>query len=124
MAYATAADVQAILGRELSTTETALVERRLEQVQRMILRRIPDLLEQIADDAIALEDVVDIEAEAVLRVIRNPDGLYSEQDGQYGYQLSREAADNTLRITAEEWERLGIKPSRMFTIAPRTGQLR
>lgn len=41
--------------------------------------------------------MIDIEAEAVLRVIRNPEGLFSEQDGSYGYQLSRTAADNRLR---------------------------
>lgn len=43
MAYANAADVAALLARELNTAETALVERRQAQVERMILRRIPDL---------------------------------------------------------------------------------
>src|SRR5690349_7288370 len=84
----------------------------------MILRRIPDLLEQVAAGGLDEEDVRDIEAEAVLRVIRNPEGLYSEQDGSYGYQLSREAADNSLRVLPEEWAILGIKPSRMFQIVP------
>ncbi|ORB67690.1 Gp19/Gp15/Gp42 family protein [Mycolicibacterium tusciae] len=116
--YAKAADVQAIYGKSLTTEETALVERRLAQVERKILRRIPDLAAQIEAGDLDEADVVDIEAEAVLRVIRNPEGLYSEQDGTYGYQLSREAADNSLRVTAEEWERLGIKPSRMFQISP------
>jgi uncharacterized protein YcaQ len=117
-AYATAADVQAISGRTLDTAETALVERRLAQVERMILRRIPDLAEQIEAEDLDVADVIDIEAEAVWRVIRNPEGLYSEQDGSYGYQLSREAADNSLRITADEWQTLGIRPSRMFQIVP------
>jgi hypothetical protein len=121
MPYATASDVQAVLGRELDTAETALVERRLAQVERMLLRRIPDLLEQIGADDLDGADVIDIEAEAVLRVIRNPEGLYSEHDGQYGYQRSREAADNSLRILAEEWQTLGIKPSRMFEIVPNLG---
>jgi hypothetical protein len=118
MALATASDVQAVSGRTLSTEETALVNRRLEQVERMIVRRIPDLLEQIDAGALDGADVVDIEAEAVLRVVRNPDGLYSENDGQYGYQLSREAADNSLRILPEEWQTLGIRPSKMFSITP------
>ncbi|MGY4869795.1 Gp19/Gp15/Gp42 family protein [Mycolicibacterium elephantis] len=118
MTYAKASDVQTILGRELTTEETALVERRLAQVERMILRRIPNLATQIDAGDLDKADVIDIEAEAVYRVIRNPEGVFSEQDGSYGYQLSREAADNSLRITAEEWERLGIKPSRMFSIVP------
>lgn len=62
--------------------------------------------------------MTDIEAEAVYRVVRNPDGLASETDGNYGYVKPTEAADNSLRITAEEWQRLGIKPSRMFQIVP------
>jgi hypothetical protein len=121
VALATASDVQAIYGETLTTEETGLVERRLEQVERMLLRRIPDLLEKIADGDLDEADVIDIEAEAVLRVVRNPEGLYSENDGNYGYQLSREAADNSLRILPEEWERLGIKPSRMFQISPGRG---
>lgn len=122
MALASATDVQTVLGKELSTEETALVERRLAQVERMILRRIPDLAVKIAAGDLDESDVIDIESEAVLRVVRNPEGLYSEQDGQYGYQLSREAADNSLRITAEEWLTLGIRPSKMFSIAPRLGK--
>jgi uncharacterized protein YcaQ len=121
MAYASATDVQAVLGRTLTTEETALVERRLAQVERMILRRIPDLAEQIDAGDLDEADVMDIEAEAVLRVIRNPEGLRSETDGNYGYQLSSEAADNTLRILPEEWQTLGIRPSRMFTIVPNLG---
>jgi hypothetical protein len=118
VALATASDVQDILGRELDTAETALVERRLEQVERILLRRIPDLLEQIDAGDLDEADVIDIEAEAVLRVIKNPEGYLSENDGQYGYQLNREAADNSLRILPEEWSLLGIRPSRMFQIVP------
>lgn len=118
MTYAQASDVSALLARELTTEETALVERRLEQVERMILRRIPDLADKIAADEIDEADVIDIEAEAVYRVVRNPEGIYSENDGTYGYQLSREAADNSLRITADEWQVLGVRAGRMFTIAP------
>jgi hypothetical protein len=87
MAYAQASDVAALLARELDAAETALVERRLAQVERMILRRIADLLEQIDAGDLDEADVMNIEAESVLRVIRKPEGLYSEQDGSYGYQL-------------------------------------
>lgn len=121
MAYAAAADVQAILGRTLTTEETALAERRLAQVERMILRRIPDLAGRTEAGDIDQADVVDIEAEAVFRVMRNPDGLFSEQDGSYGYQLSREAANSTLRVLPEEWAVLGVKPSRMFSLTPSVG---
>ena len=123
-AYATAEDVQAVAGRTLSTEEVALVERRLAQVERKILRRIPDLADQIDSGNIDQADVVDIEAEAVLRLIRNPEGYASESDGTYSYQFNRETASGKLEILAEEWERLGIKPSRMFSIVPNIGGAR
>lgn len=86
-------------------------------VEPMILRRIPVFAPVDAGD-VDEDDVVDFEAEAVLREVRNPDGLLSEQDGAYGYQLSLEAADSSLRTTAEEWQTLGIRPSKMFSLVP------
>ena len=121
MTYATASDVVELWAREPEPEVIALIERRLAQVERMILRRIPDLASQIEDGHLDVADVIDIEADSVLRVIRNPEGLQAENDGNYSYQLSREAADNSLRIRPDEWERLGIKPSRMFSIAPQPG---
>lgn len=109
MPYASSDDVAELLARELTTEEQALVERRLAQVERMILRRIPDLAAQIAAETIAQDDVVDVEAEAVYRVVRNPEGLHSENDGSYGYQLSSEAADNRLRIPPRRVERAGCE---------------
>lgn len=124
MAVAEASNVSVLLARELTTEETALVERRLEDVERMIIRKIPDLLEQIADEQIAEADVRQIEAEAVYRVVRNPEGLRSETDGHYGYERSPEAADNSLRILPEEWAVLGIRTRRMFGISPGIGGVR
>jgi uncharacterized protein YcaQ len=118
MTYAQAADVQAVLGRTLTAEETALVDRRLAQVERMILRRVPDLAEQIGAGDLDDADVIDIEAEAVLRLIRNPEGYASESDGTYSYQFNRETASDRLEILASEWETLGIKSSRMFSTVP------
>jgi hypothetical protein len=122
--YATAADVAALWARDLDTAETALVERRLDQVERMILRRIPDLAGQTEAGQIDADDVRDVMAEAVLRVVRNPDGIYSESDGSYTYTKSAAAADNSLRLTAEEWETLGVRVGKMFAIVPSVGRIR
>jgi hypothetical protein len=118
MALASAPDVQTVSGRVLTTEETVPVERRLAQVERMLIRRIPDLLEEIEAGDLDEADVIDIEAEAVLRLVRNPEGYASESDGTYSYQFNRETAPGRLEILPEEWERLGIKPSRMFSIVP------
>ncbi|MBM7458570.1 Gp19/Gp15/Gp42 family protein [Rhodococcus coprophilus] len=117
MAHATAEDVQAVLGRELTPEETAMVARRLEQVERMIVRRIPDLASQIAAGDIDQADVVDIEAEAVLRVVLHGDGLVSESDGGFSYQKAY-TADGTLRLLPEEWQTLGVRPSKMHSLVP------
>ncbi|MBB2992141.1 hypothetical protein FHR72_003637 [Mycolicibacterium iranicum] len=122
MAYATAEDVVELWAREPEPEVKALIERRLAQVERMIIRRIPDLAARIEDSHLDVADVIDIEAEAVLRVIRNPEGLQAENDGNYGYQLSRAAADNRLRLLADEWERLGVRQRKIFQIEPRTGR--
>lgn len=124
MTYATTTDVQTMLGRTLEPDEIQMVDRRLKQIERKILRRIPDLAEQIEAGSIDQADVVDIEADAVARLARNPEGLRAENDGQYGYERSSEAADNRLRILPEEWALLGIRPSRMFQIVPNIGPRR
>lgn len=103
---ADADDVSVRWGRTL-TTETELVERRLEDAERLILKRIPDLVAQIAAGDIDVEDVKQVEAEAVLRLVRNPDGYISETDGDYTYQLSQSSASGKLRIEPDEWELLG-----------------
>ena len=78
MAYAAAADVQAILGKEL-TPETALVERRLAQVEPM---SPADLAAQIDAGDLDEADVIDIEAEAVLRLVRTPRATPRSQTGR------------------------------------------
>ena len=108
MAQATASDVEVRLGRTLTTEEISLVENRLADVERMILRRIPDLADKVTAGSIDAADVVQVEADAVLRLVRNPDGYASETDGTYGYTFSREMASGRIEITREEWATLGV----------------
>jgi hypothetical protein len=122
--YAEAADVAARLGRALSTEEAALVTVRLADAERMIRRRIKDLDDQVTSGDIDPEDVKQVEAEAVLRLVRNPDGYTSETDGNYGYQLSAELASGKLEILPDEWAILGIGSFGMFTIDPCPVRLR
>lgn len=117
MAYATNADVAVRWARELSTEEEAQIDARLEDVERMILRKV-DLDGGITDGSIDLEDVKQVESDAVLRLVRNPDGYIQETDGDYSYMLSQEAAAGKLKITDDEWASLGYRRKRIFTIAP------
>jgi hypothetical protein len=84
----------------------------------MIRRRIPDLASQITGELVDVEDVVQVEADAVLRLVRNPDGYASETDGTYSYQFSRAMATGQLEILPGEWAMLGVRASGMFQIVP------
>jgi hypothetical protein len=118
MAYASADDVAVRWSRELSCEDIKLVEVRLEDVERLIRRRIPDLEDRIASGKVNVEDVVQVEADAVLRLARNPEGYVSETDGNYTYTLSKDLATGTLSITSAEWTILGAYRNRLTTLIP------
>lgn len=121
MPYATTTDVAGRLGRELTTEEMTLAAVRLAEVERKILRRIPDLVEQIAAETIDVADVVQVEADAVLRVVRNPDGFVAETDGNYAYTLPAGAKPGALFIPVEDWATLGVYTSRLTVLTPLHG---
>ena len=119
MAYATAADVVTLWAKEPEPEVMTLIERRLEQIERMIKRRIPDLDLRVAVSPTFHADLVDIEADAVLRLVRNPEGYLSETDGSYTYQLQADLSQGKLTILDEEWEILGVKSQkRMAVLVP------
>lgn len=118
MALATVDHVTELWAKEPEEGITALIERRLNQVERMLKRRIPDLETKAAADPDYLAEVVDIESDAVLRLVRNPEGYLSETDGDYTYMLQSDLTSGKLEILPEEWANLGIKQSRMFTLVP------
>jgi len=122
MANATSTDVAVRWGKALADLDAetvALIEVRLGDVERMIKRRITDLAAQISAGDIDVEDVKQVEADAVLRLVRNPDGYLSESDGNYTYMLKSELASGKLEITSEEWEILGVRRARISFLDPR-----
>lgn len=118
MAYATASDVTARWARTPTDEESTLIEVRLEDAERLIRRRIPDLDDQVTAGDIAEDDVIQVEAEAVLRLVRNPEGYMSESDGNYTYMLRNDIATGRLEILSEEWEILGIRRARFAILVP------
>lgn len=121
MPYATADDVRIRWGRaELTPEEESLVSLRLAEVERMIRRRIPDLDIRITDGKIDAEDVAQIEADAVLRLVRNPEGYLSETDGNYTYMLQQGRLSGRLYIEPDEWAVLGLRRG-VAVLAPSLG---
>lgn len=109
MAYASATDIEDRLGRSLDDSETRIVSTRLEDAEELLLVRIPDLAQKIVDGAIRERLVVMVEAEAVMRLIKNPEGFTQETDGNYSYQISAQVASGRLTIENDEWRLLGVR---------------
>ncbi|AOT24674.1 head-to-tail adaptor [Mycobacterium phage Stasia] len=112
MAIATAQDVENRWVRELSEEETTLVNTRLNDAERMLKRRVKNL------DSVDPEDVKQVEADMVLRLLRNPEGYTQETDGNYTYMLSQALASGKLEVLPEEWEALGIRRGNTFVLVP------
>jgi hypothetical protein len=113
MALADLEDVTDRWGQAADDLITKAICRRLGDVERMIARRFKSegmgtIQDQIDADELDPEDLKQVEAEAVLRIIRNLDGLYSENDGNYGYQVIQALASGVLEITTDEWYMLGV----------------
>ncbi|ASU81409.1 hypothetical protein CDO52_00200 [Nocardiopsis gilva YIM 90087] len=117
MALATAADVQARLNRPLTAEEEQLAQTLLDDIESRIRARIPDLDERVAKDTNFRALVVQVEANAVLRVLRNPEGYRQETEGNYSYSLSAAVASGHLFVMDSEWDLLGASRG-AFTITP------
>lgn len=117
MAYASVTDVEARLGRTLESSESQIVTTRLNDVELMIRHRIPDLDTKVSTGVIDPALIVMVECDAILRLVRNPDGYTAETDGNYSYQISKEVASGRLDILSGEWALLGIRNG-AFTIRP------
>jgi hypothetical protein len=94
--------------QRVAATKLADVERRIRK--RMVAQGKDFDALILADDDFKA-DVIEVEAEAVARVLRNPDGLRSE--GLENYQSTRDKSlsDGQLRVTADEWKQLGLAPA-------------
>ena len=119
MAYATSDDVAVRWARTPSDEEAALIEVRLEDVERMIRKRIPTLDDLVSDGDILEDDLIQVEADSVLRLVRNPEGYVSESDGNYTYQFNQQTSAGKLEILPDEWTLLGVSESGgLFALTP------
>lgn len=120
MALASVEDVVARLGKPLDDEGLELlVETRLGDAERILIKRIPDLLDRATDDPDGFaKDVIRVEAEMVLRLVRNPDGYSQESDGNYSYAIYQQVASGKLEVFPDEWDLLGVAAGGMMEIMP------
>lgn len=80
-----------------------MVNRRLEQLERRILRRIPDLGDQISRRHRRPGRRGRHRGRGRAQARPQPDGYASEPDGTYSYQFNRGLASGKLEILASEY---------------------
>jgi len=117
--YATSQDVQARLGEQLDADGLALADSLLADTLVLIRSRVGMFDEKVATGAISREAVVMVQCNAVIRVLRNPEGFRSEQEGDYLYSRDAVMASGQLRLLPDEWALVGVRKS--FTVQPAFG---
>jgi len=122
MALATSADVIARwLGEPLEAEVLAVIEVRLEDAERILKSRIPDLLARAADPDLPdyHDSVIQVESDMILRLIKNPDGFSQESDGNYSYAIYQQVAAGRLMVLEDDWDLLQPGDGKgMFVISP------
>lgn len=120
MTYANLTDVSTRLGRPISSAdEISQVVAWLADAETLILARIPTLDALVTAGGPSAALVAMIEANAVIRKLRNPEGKVSEGIDDYTYRLNENAARGDLFITDEEWVLLTPDAgASAFTIRP------
>ena len=105
MSVATPLDVTDRFGAPI---DPQLAQVLLDDVEAIILGRIPDLVAQLAavPPTIATAAVVKVEAWAVVRYLKNPDGKYQERIDDYSFMRDRSVAAGALYISDDEWAQL------------------
>src|SRR5690606_40976576 len=94
MAVATVDDVQDRFDRPLSEDERRLAEVLLGDVEAMIRARIRDLDARVAADSNYRALAVKIEAAAVLRVLRNPEGYRQDTERSEEHTSELQSREN------------------------------
>lgn len=101
--------VQSRYHQEIEEELRQLVETRLSDAEIKIRSRIRDLDTKLLEDPILEDIVIRVCSDAVIRLIKNPEGYIQETDGNYTYMLSQALSEGDLSIRADEWLDLGVR---------------
>ena len=107
MSYVTVPEIQARIGRALTDLEAAQVQAWIEDLDAMISLRAPDLADRVAQDQPSVAVVRMVYAQAIRRVLLNPEGLrqYTESIDDYSVTKTVDSAmsSSALYLTDDEW---------------------
>lgn len=118
---AATSDVSAVFG-DLSALQSTQVASWLARLSAMVRLKLPTIDTRIIaspDLGVLARGVL---VDAVLRVLRNPDGKVQESIDDYSYRRADAVADGSLYLTEDEWALLAepgsAVASNSFTIVP------
>lgn len=104
MTYASVQDVEARLGRPITeAAEVAQVDAWLTDTEIIIRNRIPSLDAMVAAGTPTRDTVVMVESNAVVRMVRNPEGKTQERIDDYSWGLPANPYAGSLYLTEAEW---------------------
>lgn len=107
--FATPDDVRAVAyGLDIQQESDAEVQALINKAQRRLLNRAPGITRRLNDGQLTTAEVTDVIVDIVLRVVRNPVGVESEQAGEFSYRINWAAASGRIHITSEDLKNLGI----------------
>ena len=88
--------------QDIDPADEAWVEDRIDTAARLLIRKVPALVARIVAGELDADFVKDKVVACVLRVLRNPEGLESEQEGNYDYKFRNLVASGDLWYTRDE----------------------
>lgn len=110
MAFVLVSDVEARLGRTLNASESAQAEAWIDDLEALVLSRVPDLEERITNGSVSIGVVRSVFCTAIIRVLRNPEGLRQHTESIDDYSVTKtidsSGSAGLLFLTDDEWSLL------------------
>lgn len=103
----TSDDVNGAYENTIAVSEVAWVERIIDKAARELLVLIPTIPARIASGKLDQDLVKDKVIDAVLRVVRNPQGIDTEGEGDYNIKLRNTVASGDLWYQEKDLLQLG-----------------
>lgn len=100
--YASIEDVRLAYEKTIPDDRAAWVTYLIGRASRRLNSLVPGIQDRIDDRSLAVEDVRDVVVGAVLRIVRNPEGLSMEMEGSYSYQTRADVAGGALMFTSDD----------------------
>jgi hypothetical protein len=104
------------LWRPLKPAEEIVVDNQLAKASRLVRRLVPDVDARIAADTLDAEVVGDVVVDMVLRVMRNPEGMRSEEIDGYSYTRDTALSAGALYLSDDELALLKAPAGSAFSV--------